>query len=173
MKTSAGSILIDSPVGNLLLAAAAEGLTHVLFADNEGLPVKATRIPTGEEGPTAHRILVQARRQLGEYFAGQRQQFDLPLAPRGTEFQLAVWRGLRSIPFGQTVSYGHLARCVDHPTAVRAVGAANGANPISIIVPCHRVIGHDRRLTGFGGGLPRKQHLLELEGAALRGDRVL
>ncbi len=101
--------------------------------------------------------------QLSEYFSGQRTKFEVPLAPVGTPFQLAVWEALRSIPYGTTTSYGQLARSVNSPGASRAVGAANGRNPISIIVPCHRVIGSSGDLTGYGGGLPRKRQLLDLE----------
>lgn len=103
-------------------------------------------------------------RQLEQYFAGRRREFELVLAPRGTDFQLAVWRALSGIPFGETRSYSEIARAIDKPDAVRAVGAANGANPIPIIVPCHRVIGANGSLTGFGGGLDAKETLLRLEG---------
>ena len=156
--------MIDSPVGPLLLAASRAGLTHVLFATGRQNEAE------GEEGPEVERILAEAERQLGEYFAGERREFELPLAPSGTEFQMAVWRGLRKIPFGETSSYGELARRIRRPKAVRAVGAANGANPISIIVPCHRVIGADGSLTGFGGGLPAKRKLLALEGRSFDAD---
>ena len=110
-------------------------------------------------------LLDEARRQLVAYFAGQRRVFPLPLAPNGTDFQRQVWSALREIPFGATISYAELARRVSSVAAVRAVGAANGRNPIPIIVPCHRVIGSNGSLTGFGGGLPRKQWLLRHEGA--------
>jgi methylated-DNA-[protein]-cysteine S-methyltransferase len=102
-------------------------------------------------------------RQLKAYFAGTLRQFDLPLAPAGTPFQQTVWQALREIPYGETVSYGQLARGIGRPAAVRAVGAANGRNPLAIVVPCHRVIGSDGRLVGYGGGLPAKSMLLELE----------
>jgi methylated-DNA-[protein]-cysteine S-methyltransferase len=102
-------------------------------------------------------------RQLREYFAGQRTRFDLPLHPAGTAFQRDVWSELQRIPYGETISYGELARRVGHPAAARAVGAANGANPIPIVIPCHRVIGANGKLTGFGGGIPVKQKLLALE----------
>lgn len=105
-----------------------------------------------------------AREQLEQYFAGERRRFDLDLAPDGTAFQRAVWRGLMTIPYGETLSYGALAERVGYPGAFRAVGAANGANPIAIIMPCHRVVGSDGRLTGFGGGIPTKAALLVLEG---------
>lgn len=107
--------------------------------------------------------MAEAKLQLEEYFAGDRREFDLPLAARGTEFQHRVWAELRRIPFGETISYGELATRIGKPTASRAVGAANGRNPLPVVVPCHRVIGSDGRLTGFGGGLPTKQALLDLE----------
>jgi methylated-DNA-[protein]-cysteine S-methyltransferase len=173
MNDQDGVLELDSPVGRILLAACEEGLTHLLFVDPKGRPLRTPRRPTGEASPAVSRILAAAERQLREYFARRRREFDLPLIPRGTEFQLAVWNGLRDIPFGETESYGELARRVGRAKAVRAVGAANGANPISIIVPCHRVIGRDRSLTGYGGGLQAKKTLLELEGATLEGDRLL
>ena len=106
------------------------------------------------------------REQLAQYFAGRRRTFSLKLAPAGTDFQQATWRALVEIPYGETASYAEIARRVGRPAASRAVGAANGANPLPIVVPCHRVIGADGSLTGFGGGLPIKRALLELEGAA-------
>jgi methylated-DNA-[protein]-cysteine S-methyltransferase len=109
----------------------------------------------------------EARRQLAEYFAGERREFDLVLAPAGTPFERSVWDELKKIPFGETRSYGQIARALGRPDAARAVGRANGANPIPIVVPCHRVIGADGSLTGFGGGLDVKSRLLELEGLAL------
>jgi methylated-DNA-[protein]-cysteine S-methyltransferase len=108
-------------------------------------------------------VLAAARRQLERYFAGERTEFDLPLAPEGTEFQRAVWAGLGTIGYGETLSYGELADRIGRPNAQRAVGLANGRNPIAVIVPCHRVIGADGSLTGYGGGLDRKQRLLALE----------
>ncbi len=158
MKQKPGTRIIDSPVGPLLLVANAMGLTHVLFAGDKPRDLE------GDGSVAAELTLAEAAGQLAEYFAGERRAFDLPLSPTGTEFQMAVWAGLRQIPFGETTSYGELAERIDRPKAVRAVGAANGANPISIIVPCHRVIGADGTLTGFGGGLPAKQTLLALEG---------
>lgn len=107
----------------------------------------------------------QVIRQLEEYFSGKREVFDLPLSPRGTAFQLRVWKSLQNIPFGKTVSYSDIAHDIRNPNAVRAVGLANGRNPIPIIIPCHRVIGKDGSLTGYGGGLPIKEKLLALEGA--------
>jgi methylated-DNA-[protein]-cysteine S-methyltransferase len=127
------------------------------------------RSPDWREGESE--LLERARRQLAEYFAGKRRTFDLPLAPHGTEFQCAVWRALADIPYGETISYAQLATRVGKPTATRAVGAANGRNPLPIVLPCHRVIGADGSLTGFGGGLPTKQFLLRLEGA-LQADEL-
>lgn len=152
---------VDSPVGPLYLAATANGLTDVGFAGDGG-PVSA-RAPTGADLARARAILDAAAAQLAAYFAGERRTFDLPLAPVGTEFQRAVWQALRDIPHGETISYGELARRIGRPRAVRAVGAANGRNPLAIVVPCHRVIGSDGSLTGYGGGLPIKRQLLALE----------
>jgi methylated-DNA-[protein]-cysteine S-methyltransferase len=150
-----------SPVGPLTLAADAQGrLSHVEFAPAE--LDTATR-----DGSRAEGVLRDAGRQLDEYFAGTRREFELDLAPRGTPFQLAVWDALLAIPYGATASYGEIARVVGRPNAVRAVGQANGRNPLAIVVPCHRVIGSDHRLTGYGGGIDRKRFLLSLEGAAL------
>ena len=115
-------------------------------------------------------VLRETHAQLDDYFAGKRRTFDLPLAPRGTEFQCGVWRTLATIPYGETISYAQLATRVGKPSAMRAVGAANGRNPLPIVLPCHRVIGSDGSLTGFGGGLPTKQFLLSLEGALPRED---
>jgi methylated-DNA-[protein]-cysteine S-methyltransferase len=119
--------------------------------------------PDLPERPDQSPPLDEARRQLEAYFAGELREFDLPLAPEGSEFQLRVWEQLRAIPYGETISYGELARRVGDPAAARAVGLANGRNPLPVIVPCHRVIGADGSLTGFGGGLERKRRLLELE----------
>lgn len=164
MSDPNGTREIDSPVGRVFLAAGEQGLTHVLFLERPGRPDREPGVPENVASASVDRILDQAEVQLREYFAGERRAFDLPLAPRGTEFQMAVWSGLQEIPYGVTESYGELARRIGRPKAVRAVGAANGANPISIIVPCHRVIGSDRSLTGYGGGLDAKKFLLELEG---------
>jgi methylated-DNA-[protein]-cysteine S-methyltransferase len=151
---------IDSPVGPLLVAADQAGLRLIHFqaGRHRGKPD-----PSWERDPRPFRALA---RQLGEYFRRERRTFDLPLAPRGTAFQLATWRALSTIPYGETISYTELARRVGRPAASRAVGAANGANPLPIVVPCHRVIGTDGSLTGFGGGLEAKRALLELEGAS-------
>ncbi|TAA28352.1 methylated-DNA--[protein]-cysteine S-methyltransferase [Pseudoxanthomonas winnipegensis] len=151
---------IPSPVGPLRVAASDAGLHGIEFPENRH-PVK--RLETWEPGD--HPLLREAQAQLDAYFAGRLQAFDLPLAPHGTAFQREVWLALAQIPFGQTWSYARLAQRVGRPGASRAVGAANGRNPLPIVLPCHRVIGADGTLTGFGGGLPTKQFLLELEGA--------
>ena len=156
----------DSPVGPLLLAADDDGLRLVEFHQSRHRVKRDAGWGEGE-----HAVLRLARLQLGEYFDGRRQRFDLPLSPRGTAFQRDVWLTLASIPYGETISYAQLAFKVGRPTAMRAVGAANGRNPLPIMLPCHRVIGADGRLTGFGGGLPTKQFLLELEGALPRAER--
>lgn len=154
---------LDTPIGTLVLAADAEGLRHIEFPSNRHPVDRAGWIP-GAEGAAAEILAITAR-QLREYFDGTRRDFDLPLAPRGTEFQIQVWQTLATIPFGATWSYGALARAIGKPDAMRAVGAANGRNPLPIVLPCHRVIGADGSLTGFGGGLPIKEALLRLEGA--------
>lgn len=156
---------VDSPVGPLRLAADETGLRLIEFPDPRH-PVSPD--DDWEEGDNA--VLATARMQLGDYFAGRRRTFELPLAPQGTEFQQRVWRALRTIPYGATISYRDLAERIGKPSAMRAVGAANGRNPLPIVVPCHRVIGADGTLTGFGGGLPTKRFLLELEGALPRDD---
>ena len=148
---------IQSPVGPLRLVATAEALTAIEFASADGPP------PVPAEWEPARAPFDEAIRQLSAYFRGALRRFDLPLAPAGTAFQQAVWTALGEIPFGETVSYGALARQIGRPRAVRAVGAANGRNPIPIVIPCHRVIGSDGRLTGYGGGLPVKAALLALE----------
>ena len=153
----------DTPIGRMTLAQDAGGLRHVLFPDNK-YPPAGRDTWTQDAG-----VLREARGQLLAYFAGERQAFDLPLHPVGTPFQEQVWRTLATIPFGATWSYGELARRIGQPRAVRAVGAANGRNPLPLVLPCHRVIGSDGRLTGFGGGLPLKQWLLAHEGIGQRG----
>ena len=150
----------DSRIGPLTVAADAHGLRHVLFATNRH------PVPGGQAGWThAPARMADARRQLLEYLDGRRRAFDLALHPRGTPFQLRVWQALAAIPYGQTRSYGEQARGIGEPGAVRAVGAANGRNPLPIVLPCHRVIGADGSLTGFGGGLEVKAALLRMEGA--------
>ena len=152
---------IDSPLGGITLAATDQGLAGAWFDHQRHGP--DTR---GWQTDDAHPLLLQAAAQLGDYFAGQRDGFDLPLdLSHGTAFQQSVWQALLAIPAGQTTSYGALSAGVGKPAAVRAVGAAVGRNPISVIVPCHRVLGADGSLTGYAGGLERKTALLELEGA--------
>ena len=149
-----------SPLGPLLLAGDEQGL-HLLHMD----AAQPWELP-GEWQP-ARNQLDDVARQLDEYFAGKREVFEVRLAPLGTAFQREVWQALQRIPYGTTCSYGDLAEQIGRPRAVRAVGTANGANPIAIIVPCHRVIGSNGTLTGYAGGVERKQMLLELEGAWL------
>jgi methylated-DNA-[protein]-cysteine S-methyltransferase len=151
---------VESPVGALFLAASARGLVSLLFRES------ASGEPDDGMGP-ASEILAAARRQLIEYFDRQRTTFDLPLDLHGTPFQLQVWNALTRIPFGSTLSYGELARRVGSPNGSRAVGAANGRNPVAIVVPCHRVIGANGDLTGFGGGMERKSWLLQHESLTL------
>lgn len=152
----------QSPIGRLFMVGDENGLQQLLM-DVERTPWLIT-----DGWQEAGAQLDDASRQLDEYFEGRRQRFELRLNPQGTPFQQAVWRALQQIPFGKIDSYSALAQRIERPKAVRAVGAANGANPICIIIPCHRVIGRDGSLTGFAGGLPRKQLLLELEGAVPR-----
>lgn len=151
--------IIASPVGPLQLCASARGLSAVLWKHERDGRVALPELVTAPGNP----ILDAAEAQLAEYFAGTRHTFGLPLDAWGTPFQRGVWAALATIPFGQTRSYGDIARQIGNPAAIRAVGAANGRNPISIIVPCHRVIGADGSLTGFGGGLEAKRYLLDLE----------
>jgi methylated-DNA-[protein]-cysteine S-methyltransferase len=153
---------IESPLGPLLLAADETGLRNIEFV-NGRRPARPD--PTWHEDPQP---LQESVRQLHAYFAGELEIFDLPLVPVGTAFQLAVWRILCEIPYGETISYGELARRLGNPNASRAVGLANGANPIPIVIPCHRVIGSNGKLTGYGGGLPIKEKLLALERRQLR-----
>jgi methylated-DNA-[protein]-cysteine S-methyltransferase len=150
---------IASPVGELTLVASDDGLVAVLWEDDAPDRV---RLGTLTDTPD-HRHLVQAERELDDYFARRRTAFSVPLDMRGTDFQQSVWRALLTIPFGETRSYAEIARQIGRPTATRAVGAANGRNPISIIAPCHRVIGSNGTLTGFAGGLKAKEYLLGLE----------
>lgn len=153
--------LEKSPVGPLLLAASDRGLCQLNFMAGRHLAK-----PEGD-WRSARAPFAEAIRQLKSYFAGELRRFDLPLDLLGTPFQLRVWRRLLEIPYGETVSYGQLARAIGQPEAARAVGLANGANPVAIIVPCHRVIGANGTLTGYGGGLPIKQKLLALESRQL------
>jgi len=149
--------VIPSPIGDLTLVSNGEALTGLYLCEQKGGP-------DPDSGWQRDEVEFDAvAKQLAAYFAGDRREFDLPLAPRGTEFQVKVWRELCRIPYGETISYGELARRIGQPAASRAVGLANGRNPIGIIVPCHRVIGADGTLTGYGGGLDRKKWLLEHE----------
>lgn len=153
---------VDSPIGDLTLVADAGRLTGVYFPHHWYRPDPAAFGRRGETG------FDEARRQLAEYFAGTRERFDLPLDARGDEFRRRVWDLIDLIPYGQTVSYGELARELDGQALAKDVGAAVGRNPLSVIVPCHRVIGKDGRLTGYAGGLARKRFLLDLEDSAAR-----
>jgi O-6-methylguanine DNA methyltransferase len=152
---------MDSPVGRLKLVASEKGLVAVLWQNDRPERVPLTELAEDSK----QKVLVETERQLNEYFAGKRREFSLPLDMRGTRFQRDVWEALLAIPFGETRSYGELAEKLGNPTASRAVGAANGRNPISIVVPCHRVIGASGKLTGFAGGLDVKARLLEIESA--------
>ena len=148
---------IDSPIGKLLLAGDDEGLKTIGFPEGKG------RVEPGADWSEDDRAFKEAKTQLDEYFSGKRMHFDLKLAPRGTAFQLEVLDALQEIPYGETRSYRDIAIGVGRPQAVRAVGAANGRNPLPIVIPCHRVVGADGSLTGFGGGIPVKKYLLDLE----------
>ena len=151
--------VIQSPVGKLKLVASDEGLVAILWEKDSPRRVRLSELVPDDQHP----VLMKTERQLGEYFAGKRKTFSVPLDMRGTPFQKNVWEALLAIPFGETRSYGQLATQLGNPRATRAVGAANGRNPISIIVPCHRVIGSSGKLTGFAGGLEAKERLLRLE----------
>lgn len=146
---------VDSPIGMYLIGASELGITYV------------DRIKVGDEIPEMKEsaLLLKAKKQLEAYFSGETKTFDLPLDTAGTPFQESVWEALRQIPYGQTVSYKDIAVAINNPKAVRAVGGANNRNPISIITPCHRVIGMSGKLVGYGGGMDAKEYLLELERA--------
>ncbi len=150
---------IDSPVGELLLAGEGETLKIIGFPEGKG------RVAVDPSWTRNESCFKEAEKQLTEYFAGERTEFDLELEPNGTPFQLEVLDALLEIPYGKTTSYGDIAEKIGRPKAVRAVGAANGRNPLPIVIPCHRVIGSNGSLTGFGGGLDAKQYLLNLEAA--------
>ena len=152
----------ESPVGRLLLVADEGGLRELLFERGRTSPVIDASWKNNDH------LLREAIRQLRAFFAGERQHFDLELNPQGTGFQQRVWRALQEIPFGETISYRELARRLGNPAASRAVGLANGSNPIAIIIPCHRVIGSNGTLTGYGGGLENKRWLLDFERSQLR-----
>ncbi|EKE68728.1 methylated-DNA--[protein]-cysteine S-methyltransferase [Gallaecimonas xiamenensis] len=149
---------LETPLGVLYLVAEDQALIGAWFAEQKHFPDQ-----DGWQQAPQDPLLQEAARQVAEFFAGQRQQFALPLAPKGTSFQQQVWRQLQAIPFGQTRSYGELAAAMGRPSAVRALAAANGRNPLSILIPCHRVIGANGSLTGYAGGLERKAFLLDLE----------
>jgi methylated-DNA-[protein]-cysteine S-methyltransferase len=148
-----------TPVGRLKLIASDRGLAAILWENDDPKRVRLTPLAENKNHP----VLLETERQLHAYFAGKRKTFSLKFDPVGTDFQKDVWHALSTIPFGETRSYGDIARQIGRPKAVRAVGAANGKNPISIIVPCHRVIGSNGKLTGFAGGLEIKAALLKLE----------
>ncbi|MFA7248910.1 MAG: methylated-DNA--[protein]-cysteine S-methyltransferase [Dehalococcoidia bacterium] len=162
--------VMDSPVGPLFIGVTAGSLARIDFMrseDDAAAHVERFEAETGGGAAPGGSACAEVVRQLRAYFAGERFAFDLPLAPRGTEWQRGVWLALRAVPWGEAVSYGTIAARLGRPTASRAVGAANGRNPIPIVVPCHRVIGADRSLTGYAGGLHRKQWLLAHEGIRL------
>ena len=149
----------ESPHGQMLLVADDNGLSGVYFDGQKYLP----QVETEWRRDVSHPTLAQAKRELAEYFGGERKRFDIPLAPEGTAFQIAVWKAISSVSFGETISYGELARRAGSPGNARAAGAATGRNPITIIVPCHRIVASNGSLTGYAGGLQRKRSLLELE----------
>ncbi|MBI3864799.1 MAG: methylated-DNA--[protein]-cysteine S-methyltransferase [Planctomycetia bacterium] len=155
-----------SPIGSLLLVSNDDSLTGLYMTDHSGGPERQSAWQRDESR------FAEVCEQLAAYFAGNLRNFDVPVEPAGTEFQLKVWNELRQIPYGETISYGELARRIDQPAASRAVGRANGQNPISIIIPCHRVIGSNGTLTGYGGGLDRKRWLLDHEGAVPESHKV-
>ena len=153
---------LDSPIGRLRLVATDQGLSHLLFDQQVGEDLESA----GDEVEADdHPVLAAATAQLAEYFAGRRQEFDIPLDLSGTEFQRAAWSALANVPFGETRSYRQQAEAIGRPKAVRAIGAANGRNPVPIVLPCHRIVGSDGSLTGYGGGLPIKEFLLNHEQA--------
>lgn len=156
--------LVPTRLGIYVLAAGADGLVGVWRQDQKHFP-RAARLGSAAAG--AHEVLDEAEGQLQAYLAGTREDFTLPLAPEGTEFQRAVWVHLRTIPRGATLTYGQIAQALGRPRAAQAVGAAVGANPLSIVVPCHRVVGSTGSMTGYAGGIETKQALLLLEGALL------
>lgn len=160
--------MMSSPVGKLKLVATDDGLAGILWENDRP---HRTRL-NAEARDDRHPVLVETERQLEEYFAGRRKTFALTLDLEGTPFQRRVWNALLTIPFGETRSYAQIARQIGSPDAVRAVGAANGRNPVSIVTPCHRVIGSSGKLTGFAGGLDVKARLLDLESTATRGREV-
>ncbi len=163
--TAPAHIVLASPIGPLTLVTEHGSLTGLYMETQAHRPADGR---FGQPGDPAAEPFAAAARQLAEYFAGHRTAFDLPLRPAGTQFQRRVWAALQTIPYGQTWSYGQLADAIGNASASRAVGLANGRNPIAVVIPCHRVIGSDGSLTGYGGGLDRKRYLLGLEGGAAR-----
>lgn len=148
----------QSPHGTMLIAATSKGLAGVYFKGQKHFPKRRDW-----QRDTRHPVLRQAKRELAEYFAGKRKRFDVALDPQGTPFQRSVWKSIAKVDFGRTITYGELAQRSGHPGSARAAGAATGRNPLSIIVPCHRIVGASGGLTGYAGGLARKRALLELE----------
>jgi methylated-DNA-[protein]-cysteine S-methyltransferase len=165
-------IWMPSPVGRLLLVADDEGLLEIAFGEGRTAPVVGDSW-VDQARTCGGALLREPMRQLEAFFAGELRDFDLPLKPRGTVFQQRVWKLLREIPFGETISYGELARRAGNPAASRAVGLANGSNPIAIVIPCHRVIGSNGKLTGYGGGLENKRWLLDFERGRLFGQHLM
>ena len=166
-SVSTATVTLDSPVGILTLVASDAAL-RLLSWDGDRSPMVQALVASAAKNPS-HPVLAQAARELAEYFDGTRRHFDVPVQASGTAFQQAAWTALCTIPFGETISYGEQARRVGNPRAVRAVGGANGRNPVGIVVPCHRVIGADGSLTGFGGGMEAKAWLLEHERRIVAG----
>ncbi|MFC7431356.1 MULTISPECIES: methylated-DNA--[protein]-cysteine S-methyltransferase [unclassified Agrococcus] len=162
--------IVDTPVGAVTIVAGPAGIQGLYYAEHRPAP-DASRFGARDDAVVG--VLAEATTQLREYLAGERTAFDLPLDPVGTEFQLRVWQALRTIPYGETRTYGWIAAQLGQPTAVRAVGLANSRNPISIVVPCHRVVGAAGQLTGYAGGLACKRTLLDLESGALLDDGAL
>lgn len=163
---------LPTPLGEMLAVASSQGLCLLEFVGQQGIGRELAQVEVARGGPALEGtspITEQLAHELASYFAARRQVFDVPLDLVGTAFQIDAWQALLAIPYGQTRSYAQQAGAIGRPTATRAVAAANGHNKISIVVPCHRVIGSDGSLTGFGGGLPRKRALLELEGGARQG----
>lgn len=159
-------LTVQSPVGRLILVADDEGITHLMLANTDlgSAGLDASDVPERVDDP----VLAEAAAQLAQYFAGDRTAFELPLHPEGNSFELDAWMALATIPYGETISYAEQSRAIGRDGAFRAVGSANGRNPIAIILPCHRVVGADGTLVGFGGGLDVKRALLDLESGVQR-----
>ena len=162
-RTASCTIYFRSPIGPMKIVGTGDNLTALDFVSKMG----------ADDSPNPPSVLKDTYAQLDEYFLGRRQAFTLPLAPHGTEFQQMVWRELQKVPFGRTVAYGDIARAMGRPGASRAVGGANNKNPISIIIPCHRIIGADKSLTGYGGGMWRKAWLLKHENIRIVNNRII